>query len=265
MIFDSFGAVEFCWIALSVFLLGMSKGGFPVGGIALPVMILVWPDQVRAAKSAVAFMLPLLCAMDVVAMLFYRRQILWDRLVRLFPATVAGVAVASFLFLSGEVALVGISDRALKLAIGVIGLLFAAYSSMRSWFTAHLATPGKPGWTKCSLFGFVAGMTSTLAHAAGPVLQIFLLPQKLPKLNFAGTTCAFFFTLNLIKLAPFAALGHIQPPNLLLGAMLLPVIPFGVAAGYGAVRIVKDHHYRWFIHAILAFTSILLIAKSLRP
>ena len=67
--------IEWGWMGVAVFLLGMSKGGFPVGAIALPVLILIWPDQTHAAKSAVAFMLPLLCVMDIVAWSFYRSHI----------------------------------------------------------------------------------------------------------------------------------------------------------------------------------------------
>ena len=48
------------WIGFSLFLIGMSKGGFPIGTIALPILILVWPVQARAAREAVGFMLPML-------------------------------------------------------------------------------------------------------------------------------------------------------------------------------------------------------------
>jgi len=250
------------WIGLSVLLLAMSKGGFPVGSIALPVLILVWPNQAKAARSAVAFLLPVLCSMDIVALAFYRRQILWRRLARLFPATLAGVAVGSILFGSDEAALVADSDRGLKLCIGVLGLLFVLYHAARKWIFAHLGGDRQPGWGKASLFGLGAGLTSTLAHAGGPVLQMYLLPQKLPKLQFAGTTAAYFFVLNLVKMAPFALLGRIQSQNLVLGAILLPLIPLGVGAGYLLVRSMKTRHYRGFIYAVLFVTSILLIAKA---
>ena len=68
---------EIAWIATSVFLMGVSKGGFPLGGLAMPILILIWPEQATAARSVVAFMLPLLCGMDVVSLIFYRKEVSW--------------------------------------------------------------------------------------------------------------------------------------------------------------------------------------------
>ena len=218
------------WIGLSLFLVGMSKGGFPVGSIALPVLILVWPAQAQAARAAVGFMLPMLCLMDVVALFFYWRHVQWIRLVFLLPATLLGVVVASFLFVSDESAMIVLSDRALKILIGTLGIVFVIYFAAKKWILRHIHA-SQPTWGKGSVFGFAAGLTSTLAHAAGPVMQMYLLPQRLEKKKFAGTSCAFFWMLNLVKLVPFAMLGRIQTENLKLGGLLLPVIPLGVAFG----------------------------------
>jgi hypothetical protein len=56
------------WTCVSVLPPVMSKGGLPVAPVALPILILAWPDRNAAARQAVAFMLPLLCAMDIVAL-----------------------------------------------------------------------------------------------------------------------------------------------------------------------------------------------------
>jgi len=249
------------WIGLSLFLIGMSKGGFPVGSIALPILILVWPSQTQAARSAVGFMLPMLCVMDLVALAFYWKKVQWGRLVYLMPATVFGVVVASFLFVS-EGAVVAVSDQVLKIMIGALGIIFVIYFAVKRWIFRHLHA-AEPNWTKGSVFGFAAGMTSTLAHAAGPVMQMYLLPQQLEKKKFAGTSCAFFWMLNLIKLLPFALLGRIQSENLKLGAALLPVIPLGVAVGWWLTHKTEQKHYTTLIYAVLLVTSVALILKAL--
>ena len=115
---------QMVWIGLSILLMGMNKGGFPVGNIALPLLILVWPGDVEPAKTAVAFMLPLLCVMDIFGVLFYRKHIQWRRLICLMPGTVAGVAVASVVFVAKESALLSVPDRWLKLTIGILGIVF---------------------------------------------------------------------------------------------------------------------------------------------
>ena len=255
--------VEIFWVALSIFLLGMSKGGFPVGVIALPLLILVWPEQAQAGRRAVAFMLPMLCVMDVVAVAFYRRHIAWRRLWVLLPGSLAGVVVGSILFVSDSHSLLAVSDRALKICIGVIGLLFCGYQASKKWLLRRLDDASRPGLATGSLFGVSAGITSTLAHAAGPLIQMYLLPQRLSKKQFAGTLAAYFFVLNLVKMVPFIALGRIRPEGLHLGLRILPVIPLGVAAGYGLVHVMKSKHYVVFIYAVLFVTSCLLIARAL--
>ena len=257
----AYSALDLFWIGLSLFLIGMSKGGFPVGAIALPILIIVWPAQAQAARAAVGFMLPMLCLMDVVALAFYWRKVLWGRLVYLMPATIAGVVLASYLFVSDS-AMISVSDAALKFLIGLLGIVFVVYFAAKKWILQHIHA-SQPGWGKGSAFGIAAGVTSTLAHAAGPVMQMYLLPQQLEKKNFAGTSCAFFWILNLIKLLPFAMMGRIQPEGLKLGAVLFPVIPVGVALGWWLTHKTEQKHYTLLIYAVLLITSITLILKAL--
>jgi uncharacterized membrane protein YfcA len=257
-----YSVLDLFWIGLSLLLIGMGKGGFPVGAIALPILILVWPTQAHAARSAVGFMLPMLCLMDLVALAFYWRKVQWGRLRFLMPATLLGVALASFLFVSDESAMIAVSDQALKMLIGLLGILFVVYFAAKKWILRHIQA-SEPNWTKGTLFGFTAGMTSTLAHAAGPVMQMYLLPQHLEKKKFAGTSCAFFWMLNLIKLLPFILLGRIQPENLKLGGVLLPVIPLGVALGWWLTHKTEQKHYTALIYIVLLITSVTLIIKAL--
>jgi uncharacterized membrane protein YfcA len=170
------------------------------------------------------------------------------------------VVLASFLFVSDD-AVVAVSDRVLKIMIGSLGILFVAYFAAKKWILRHIHA-SEPNWTKGTVFGFAAGMTSTLAHAAGPVMQMYLLPQQLEKKRFAATSCAFFWMLNLAKLLPFALLGRIQPDNLKRGAVLLPVIPLGVVLGWWLVHKTEQRHYTALIYVVLLVTSIALIAKA---
>jgi len=69
--------------------------------------------------------------------------------------------------------------------------------------------------------------------------------------------------LNLIKLIPFTLLGRIQADNLKLGAVLLPVIPVGVALGWWLTHKTEQKHYTILIYAVLLITSVTLILKAL--
>lgn len=253
---------ELVWIGGIIFLLGMSKGGFPISSIALPLLVLVWPGAVEPARSAVAFLLPVLCLMDVVALLFYRKHVDFKRLIPLLPGSVIGVVIASILFVSKEAAPIEISDRVLKFLIGLIGFFFVLYFLFKKWVLKRLAEVSEPGFRQGTGFGVAAGISSTIAHAAGPLIQMYLLPQRLPKMSFVATTAAYFLILNQVKLVPFLVCGRIEVANLRLAAAMVPVIPVGVGVGYVLVRLMKPEHYVGLIYAILFVTSVMLMVKS---
>ena len=60
----------------------------------------------------------------------------------------------------------------------------------------------------------VSGFTSFMAHAGGPPLNVYLLPQGLEKRLFAGTAEVFFMFVNWMKLVPYALLGQFHTGNL---------------------------------------------------
>lgn len=251
------------WIAFSVFLTSTGKGGFPAGPVAMSLLVLVFPGQTEAARSAVAFMLPLLILMDIFGFILYRKHILWKKMLPLIPGTLAGVALATILFVSKENSFVYIPDKWFRLFLGILGLSFVIYRALKSWLIQKLANKDRGGGIAAAgIFGFLAGVVSTMSNSAAPLIQMYLLPQKPKKMNFAATVVAFFFFLNVLKMVPFSLMGRIEVKNLLLGVWMLPVIPIGVAAGYGLVRIMKERHYTVVIYAALMVTSTLLIIRS---
>jgi hypothetical protein len=258
-----FSAFELFWVALAVFLYALNKGGFPVSSIAVPLLVLFWPSSSEPAKTVVAFLLPLLVVMDAIGLVFYRKSIPWKRLLPLLPGAVAGIAVASILFVSQKNSFIYLPDRWLQLFIGIVGVFFIVYQAFKRWFLKKTEGEGVMyGWGVSSIFGFGAGVVSTLSNSALPVAQMYLLPQKLEKMHLAGAVVGMFAVINAMKMVPFALLGRIETENLLLGIWMLPLIPLGVWLGHFLVRVTKPKHYVGFIYAVLGFTSILLIVRT---
>ncbi len=252
---------DMIWLALSVFLLGMGKGGFPIGPVALPLLVLLWPGHNGGPRQAVAFMLPLLCAMDIVAVGLYRKHIQWHRLIPLIPGTIAGVALAGIMLSSPEHSGLALSNQALRLIIGLIGLGFVLYRILRRRLLARLSGRTSGG-ARGLIFGAAAGVASTIAHAAGPLAQMYFLPQGMKKFSLAGTIAAFFFGLNLIKLVPFIVNRQLTAHVLMLDLIVLPVVPLGVLAGYGMVRWCREDWYIPFLYVVLTVTSLTLVGRA---
>ncbi|HRG57241.1 MAG TPA: sulfite exporter TauE/SafE family protein, partial [Lacunisphaera sp.] len=98
----------------------------------------------------------------------------------------------------------------------------------------------------------LAGFSTMVANAAGPVMTIYLLAMRLPKLEFLGTSAAFFLLINWIKVPFGIQLGILTMPSLALNLWLLPAVAAGALAGPWVVKRVNQ---AVFENAALALTA----------
>lgn len=96
-----------------------------------------------------------------------------------------------------------------------------------------------------------AGFTTMVANAAGPVMILYLLAMRLPKLVFVGTAAWYFMALNLFKLPFSASLGLINPASLGVDLWLGPFAVLGALAGRPVVARLNQ---RVFEQVALALT-----------
>ena len=193
--------VEFYLVAIpAVVVLGLSKGGFTgLSSLAMPMMSLV-TSPVRAA----AIVLPLLIVQDWVSVWAFRRDFSTRNLVILIPASMLGLA-------AGWLLAARVSEEWVRLAVGVISIVFVAYMLIRDRLgVAAAARAGVPGGV---LWGSVAGFTSFVSHAGGPPFQVYVMPQDLKPRVFAGTATMFFAAVNLLKVPPYILLGQFSGDN----------------------------------------------------
>lgn len=207
----------------AVFLIGLSKGGFSgLSNLAMPLLALtISPIQ------AAAILLPILIAQDVVGVWAFRRDYHVRSLMILLPSGVVGI-------LLGWVLAAHVSAAAVRLAVGVISIVFVVFMLIRDRYLAGEAMPAKiiPGF----IWGSISGFTSMISHAGGPPFMAFVMPQRLSPAVFAGTGTMFFATVNLLKVPPYFQLGQFSRENLMISATLLPVAIASTLAGVWMVR-----------------------------
>lgn len=205
---------------------GASKAGLPGVGI-LFVGVFAW---IFPAKQATGVVLPLLIFADVLGFVIYRNHLEWRRVGRLLPWAVGGVVI-------GWLMLGRVDDRQ---AARVVGAIIAVLLALQLWRTRGVADQSlvnSPVWL-APLAGLFAGFATIVANAAGPILVIYLLAMRLPKLEFLGTSAAFFLLINWIKLPFVAQLGLVNGDSLVLNLWLAPAVVVGALLGrWGAARI----------------------------
>ena len=221
-------------------LIGLAKGGFSgLGALGTPLMALGIDDPVRAA----AILLPILIAQDVVGVAAFRRS--WDGsvLLAMLPGAVAGIAL-------GWLLAARISSDAVMAVLGAITILFGGY---RLWAERGARTGARsdsPAWVG-SLFGVATGFTSQIAHAGAPPFQMWVMPKRLPRDVFVGTSAIFFAVVNWIKVPAYLALGQFTPANLLATAALLPFAVLASLAGVKLVRRVSPERFYTIVYWLM--------------
>ena len=91
-----------------------------------------------------------------------------------------------------------------------------------------------------------------MAHAAGPIIALYLLPQGLERQLFVGTCAIYFFLLNMAKVPVYVRLGQFRPDLLHISALLLPVVVAGAFFGRRLNRRMNDAFFSRIVY-ILSF------------
>ena len=240
------------WIAaiFTALLIGVAKAGFGSGPgvIATPLLSLVMP-----VPEAAALLLPVLLLADVFAVRHYYNQVDKPSLRALLPGALLGIVLGALFFrqFSNQ-------ERVLKLGIGVIALGFVLYQAVRSQLLQKV-TKQRPSPLTGVILGTTSGFTSTLAHVGGPPMVMYMLPQKLPRNLFVGTTAVFFFIVNLVKLIPYAWLGLLAVGNLTITLLLLPVLFVGTRLGVWLNQRFSEIWFNRAIYLILLLVGLQLI------
>lgn len=249
MIYDPF--FYLCAVP-AILLMGLSKGGFGggIGGFSLPLLLVVMPPV-----QAAAIMLPLLCLADFTGLKAYYGKWDWRILRIILPGAAVGTGVGWFLFEY-------LPAASILILIGLISACYALYQLLkRAKRHSEQSKVGKwQGW----FWSGVSGVTSFVAHAGGPPLQIYMLPLRLPKEVFIATTNLFFLLVNLIKLGPYFMLGQFSSENLWLCVVLAPCVPIGVYSGVYLQRRIDMNTFYTLLQAFLLLTGSVLIYQGLR-
>jgi len=219
--------VFWTFVGLAILVQGISKSGFAggVGILTIPMMMLVMP-----VDRVVACLLPLLILLDLNAIYHHRYNKVWERIFEVYIPACFGILIGSVIW--WWIGREGVESYAphIKWFVGVIAILFSFYifSKERAMtWAAHLTAGGKIA----VLIGVIAGITSTIAHAAGPIVSFYMFAQGMGKSLFVGTTAWTFTLMNLTKLPIYVAIGLITSEILLFDLVLIWLIPIGSFLG----------------------------------
>jgi len=248
--YNGHSLIFFVFAAISVIIVGISKSGF---GAGLGILSLPLMASQSSINEALAILLPLLIAIDLVGLSYFIHNANWRILKIIVPPAIVGLLLGMIFFTA-------ITPKVLTLSIGIFTLLFLIQNLLMSHL--DLSETKSYPWLGRAM-GLTSGFTSFVAHIGGPPITVYMLREKLLPMVYTSTLGIFFTIINFGKLGPYAYLDLLNYQQLATSIILLPCVPVGVYFGfYLAKRISMKWYYRT-VRFFLLIASIKLITDGL--
>jgi len=241
-------------VFLAIFLIGVTKSGFGagVGLMIVPMTTIAMGHTERGSEAALGLMLPLLIAGDLLAVWQYRKMFrpgmpALGILRKLLPGMVVGVVLGGLLlyWLHSHSGLVGALIR-IEIGLESIGLVGLHWWRQIRGVQSHLM----PEPWRSHVTGCFSGISSTLAHAAGPIVAMYLLPLNLDRQLFVGTCALFFAVLNASKLPAYAGSGLFDKAPISFSLRFLPLVAAGAVFGLWLNRRLSDKIFTAIVYFV---------------
>ena len=240
--------------ALASLFIGLSKTGF--SGISLVSTALM--ASIMPARESVGVVLPLLICADFFAVGSFRQHADWSQVRRILMPALVGIFIGT-LILRLFADPVKYPDWVFKRVIGGIVIGLVGLQTLRRLRPEWLARVPVAGPVFAWSMGLVAGVTTMLANAAGPVATIYFMAVGLPKFEIVGTGAWVFLILNLVKVPFNYTLGMVSTDSLALNLYLFPAVAAGALTGRWLLGLIPQRAFDWMLLIFAASAAVRLL------
>ena len=247
-LFAEYSTTSLLLIALSAFIIGLSKAGLKgIDMLNVTIMTIIF-----GGKASTGIVLPLLCAADIMAVIYYHRHAQWPHVIKLMPWMVIGILVGVFV---GK----DLNEAIFRKVMATIIVLTVVIMLVIE-FRKVMVVPGNKLFT--AGMGLISGFTTMLGNLAGAFSNIYFLAMRLPKNDFIGTAAWVFLLINFFKL-PFQVFywKNITATSLLTDLLLVPFLILGFWCGIKLVARIKDDRYRQVVIVLTLISAIFIFLK----
>jgi len=244
-----FSVADWLLAVIAALCVGISKAGFN----AFVIITVVIMACIMPAKESTGAVVPMLLAGDLMACAIYRRDASWKEVWGLLPMTLLGL-------IAGWILMRYIPGWIFGKVLGwMVLLLMLVVLWQKIDARLLVAIMNHPVIVNAS--GFLAGISTMMANAAGPVMTFYLLAKKFDKMTFVATCAWFFFVTNLAKLPLSLNLGLITAKSLLMNLTLLPAVIIGMIGGRLLLGKIPQILFDWILIVISTAASIRMIVS----
>jgi uncharacterized membrane protein YfcA len=245
---SGYSTLDIIFIFSGAFIVGLAKAGLRgIDMLNVTLMALVF-----GGKLSTGIVLPLLCAADIAAVLYYHRHAQWNHFWKLLPWMTVGILIGVFWGKD--------MDELLFRRIMAVIILITVISMLVMEFRKSMKVPSHPLFAAST--GIIAGITTMLGNLAGAFSNLYFLAMRISKNNFIGTAAWLFLVINLFKL-PFQVIywKNINIQTLKTDLMLLPAVAIGFVLGVLIVKRIHDENYRKVVIVLTLIGAAVIFFK----
>lgn len=246
--FPGFSAIDIIFIFSGAFIIGLAKAGLRgIDMLNVTLMALVF-----GGKLSTGIVLPLLCAGDIAAVIYYHRHAQWNHFWKLIPWMAIGILIGVFWGKD--------MDELLFRRIMAVIILITVISILVMEFRRSVTIPTHPLFAAST--GITAGIATMLGNLAGAFSNLYFLAMRVAKNNFIGTAAWIFLVINLFKL-PFQVIywKNINASTLKTDLILLPAVVIGFIIGVKIVKRIHEEQYRKVVIVLTLIGAAVIFLK----
>jgi uncharacterized membrane protein YfcA len=241
----SYHLTTFQWFlaALCTIITGMSKAGLNAISI-ITVSILAW---IFGGKTSTGILLPMLIVSDIMAISYYKKQVHWQSLKKMWHWVALGILIG---------VLVGKSLDAIVfkrlMACLILMVVFSLF-----WFENRPLKNVSKAVGFAAATGIATGFATMIGNQAGGFATVYLMSMQLSKNYFIGTNAWLFLCVNIFKL-PFHIFvwETIHYNSLAINILLFPFLLIGFTLGIYIVKRIDEKRYRKVVLWLTALASL---------
>jgi uncharacterized membrane protein YfcA len=246
--FSFFSAGNWLLILTGAFIIGLSKAGLKgIDMLNVTIMAIVF-----GGKASTGIVLPLLCAADIGAVIYYNRHAQWKHFWKLIPWMAIGILIGVYV---GK----DLNEAVFRKIMAVIIIITVAIMIVMEFRKTESIPTNK---LFVASTGLTSGFTTMLGNLAGAFSNIYFLAMRMPKNDFIGTAAWVFLVINLFKL-PFQVFywKNITATSLQTDLLLLPALALGFWAGLKIVAKIKEDNYRKVVIVLTLIGAVVIFLK----
>jgi uncharacterized protein len=257
LLLENFGYFEYSIIAIAAIGSAVIKNGVGIGAgiFMLPFLSLVLP-----AKLALGLGAPIMLVSDIAGVVNYWKE--WNKkeLLLLLPPAFLGIIL-------GASMINAIPNELFRFWVGLFAIVFSSYQLLKLKISKPKLSGrwanrvSKPKNTLAVLFGFLGGVASSVIHAGGLVMSVYLIQSSKDKRAFVGTFVLFFAIANSLKVMAYMRIDILTAKMALLAAGISPLIILGGFLGNALNKRVSQKTFMVVVFAAILIIGINLLIK----